>query len=187
MTLFELTFGLTALILGLALTHMASNLYRLAKAGRKVRWAPEPLLQTGLVLLVVVFVWVNQWETRGTTSIIYARELLQVLKLLVLYIAAAACLPEVHDHEGEIDLYVHYDQTRRLSYGALVAGLVLFDVYGWTGEQTFHWCWNMLASFVFIGPYLVMMFVRQRWLNVLLLVSVLIYFGSSIMAYRLNE
>ena len=187
MTLFELTFGLTALVLGLALTHMASNLYRLANAGRKVRWAPEPLLQAALVLLVLVFVWVNQWETRGTTSIIYARELLQVLKLLVLYVAAAACLPDVHDTEEEIDLYVHYDRTRRLSYGALVAGLVLFNIYGWTGQQTFHWRWNMLRPLIFIGPYVLMMFVRQRWLNMLLLAAVIIYFGSSIMTYRLNE
>src|SRR5438045_551411 len=178
MTLFELTFGLTALILGLALTHLASNLYRLAKAGRKVRWAPEPLLQTGLVLLVVVFVWVNQWETRGTTSIIYARELLQVLKLLALYIAAAACLPEVRDTGDGIDLYVHYDQTRRLSYGGLVAGLVLFNIYRWTGEQTFQWRWNMLSPLVFIGPYVLMMFVHQHWLNVLLLVAAIIYFSS---------
>jgi hypothetical protein len=45
MTLFELTFTLSAVILGLALTHMASSLYRLVLAGRRVRWALEPLLQ----------------------------------------------------------------------------------------------------------------------------------------------
>lgn len=59
MTFFELTFSLSALILGLALTHMASALYRLALAGRRVHWAPEPLLQAALVLLIVVFVWVK--------------------------------------------------------------------------------------------------------------------------------
>jgi len=53
MTLFELTFSLSAVILGLALTHMASSLYRLVLAGRRVRWALEPLMQAALVFLIV--------------------------------------------------------------------------------------------------------------------------------------
>jgi hypothetical protein len=186
MTLFELTFSLSALILGLALTHMAAALYKLAQAGRRVRWAPEPLLQAAIVLLVIVFLWVNQWEGRGTTAIVFWRILVQVLELLALYIAAAACLPEVREGDSEIDLYVHYDHTRRLSFGALSAGLVLFSVYRWTGDPAFHWRWDMLRIFVYLGPYLLMMFVRRRWLNMLLLMAVLIYFGSVIMAYRLN-
>ena len=68
MTLFELTFTLSALILGLALTHMASSLYRLVLAGRRVHWAPEPLMQATLVLLIVVFVWLNEWNGRGARS-----------------------------------------------------------------------------------------------------------------------
>ena len=76
MTLFELTFTLSALILGLALTHMASSLYRLVLAGRRVRWALEPLMQAALVLLIVVFVWLNEWNERGVTTIIYGRVLL---------------------------------------------------------------------------------------------------------------
>jgi hypothetical protein len=69
MTLFELTFSLSVLILGLALTHMASSLYRLVLAGRRVRWALEPLMQAALVLLIVVFVWLNEWNGRGVTTI----------------------------------------------------------------------------------------------------------------------
>lgn len=186
MTLFELTFSLTALILGLALTHMASNLYKLAHAQRRVRWAPEPLLQAGIVLLVIVFVWVSQWEYRSTTDITYGLILLQTIKLLVLYVAAAACLPEVREGEGAIDLYAHYDRTRRLSFGALALGLVLFSVYRWTSNPDFRWSWAMLFPLAFIVPYVCMMFIRVRWLNILLLGVLLAYFGSSIMGYRLH-
>jgi hypothetical protein len=49
MSLFEFTFGLSAVILGLALTHMASSVHRLVLAGERVRWAPEPILLTVLV------------------------------------------------------------------------------------------------------------------------------------------
>jgi hypothetical protein len=187
MTLFELTFSLTALILGLALTHMASNLYKLAHAGRRVRWALEPLLQAAIVLMVLVFVWVGQWTERAITGTTYARVLLQTIKLLVLYVGAAACLPETREGESKIDLYAHYDRTRRLSFGALAMGLLLFSIYNWTGEQNFHWRWNMLLPLVFIGPYISLMFIRWRWLNILLLVTILIYFGSSIMGYRMHE
>ena len=185
MTLFELTFTLSALILGLALTHMASALYRLVLAGKRVRWALEPLLQAVLILLIMVFVWVTQWNERNMSTLVYWRVLLQVLKLLVVYIAAAACLPEPEKHEAKLDLYAHYNQTRRVSFGALVMGLVFFQLYNWTGEKAFHWRWDMLRSLIFIGPYIVMMFVPWRWLNILLLSAVLIYFGSSIMGYRL--
>src|SRR5260370_40450280 len=142
MTLFELTFSLSALILGLALTHMASSLSRLVLAGRRVRWAPEPLMQAALVVLIVVFVWLNEWNGRGVTTIIYGRVLLRSLNLLVLYIAAAVCLPEVRDEAGEVNMYAYYDRARPLSFGALAIRLVFFHPYNWTGAQPFHWRWQ---------------------------------------------
>jgi hypothetical protein len=186
MTLFELTFSLSALILGLALTHMASSLYRLVLAGRRVRWAVEPLMQAALVLLIVVFVWLNEWNGRGVTTIIYGRVLLRSLNLLVLYIAAAVCLPEVREGAGEVNMYAYYDRARRVSFGALAIGLVFFSLYNWTGEQAFHWRWEMLRPLSFLGPYVVMMFARWRWLNVSLLAAMLIYFSIITMGYRLS-
>ncbi|HWY51319.1 MAG TPA: hypothetical protein VNW72_07530 [Chthoniobacterales bacterium] len=186
MTLFELTFTLSALILGLALTHMASSLYRLVLAGRRVRWALEPLMQAALVLLIVVFVWLNEWNGRGVTTIIYGRVLLRSLNLLVLYIAAAVCLPEAREGAGEVNMHAYYDRARRLSFGALAIGLVFFNLYNWTGEQSFHWRWQMLRGLTFLPPYVVMMFVRWRWLNVSLLAAMLIYFSIITMGYRLS-
>ena len=186
MTLFELTFTLSALILGLALTHMASSLYRLVLAGRRVRWALEPVMQATLVLLIVVFVWLNEWNGRGVTTIIYGRVLLRSLNLLVLYIAAAVCLPEVREGAGEVNMYAYYDRARRVSFGALAIGIVFFNLYNWTGEQAFHWRWQMLRPLSFLGPYVVMMFARWRWLNVLLLAAMLIYFSIITMGYRLS-
>ena len=186
MTLFELTFTLSALIMGLALTHMASSLYRLVLAGRRVRWALEPLMQATLVLLIVVFVWLNEWNGRGVTTIIYGRVLLRSLNLLVLYIAAAVCLPEAKEGTDEVNMYAYYDRTRRVSFGALAIGLVFFNLYNWTGEEAFHWRWQMLRSLAFLGPYVVMMFARWRWLNVTLLAAMLIYFSIITMSYRLS-
>ena len=57
MSLFDFTFSLSAVILGLALTHIASTTHKLLLAGRRVRWAPEPMLLSFIVLLVIVSVW----------------------------------------------------------------------------------------------------------------------------------
>jgi len=186
MTLFELTFSLSAVILGLALTHMASSLYRLVLAGRRVRWALEPLMQAALVFLIVVSVWLNEWYGRGMTSVTYGRVLLRSLNLLVLYIAAAVCLPEIREGASEVDMYAYYDRARRVSFGALAIGIVFFNLYIWTGEQAFHWRWQMLRPLVFLGPYVVMMFAKWRWLNVSLLAAMLIYFMITTSGWRLN-
>ena len=61
-SLFDFTFGLSAVILGLALTHLASSLHRLAMAGRRVRWAPEPALLSAIIFVVIVSVWLRQWQ-----------------------------------------------------------------------------------------------------------------------------
>src|SRR5260370_20983179 len=108
MTLFELTFTLSALILGLALTHMASSLYRLVLAGRRVRWALEPLMQAALVLLIVVFVLLNEWNGRGVTTIIYGRGPLRSLNLLLLYIAPAVCFPQRRTGARDANTYTYH-------------------------------------------------------------------------------
>jgi hypothetical protein len=51
-----------------------------------------------------------------------------VLKLLAVYVVAAAVLPEPGG-DGQIDLWEHYMASRRVTYGALLVGLVLFTAY----------------------------------------------------------
>src|SRR5262245_33477431 len=128
MTPFELFFGLTSVILALALTHLANSLQLLLRAGRRVRWAIEPILQAILIIMIVVFVWVDQWHDRNEASFTVLQSLLQVLKLLAVYVVAAAILPE--PKEGEtVDLNEHYMASRYVTYGALLVGLLLFTAY----------------------------------------------------------
>ena len=129
MTPFELFFGLTSVILALALTHLANSFQLLLRAGRRVRWAIEPILQIALVLMIVVFVWADQWDSRDETAFTVWQSMLQVLKLLAIYVAAAAILPEPGE-KATVDLRDHYMASRRVTYGALLAGLLLFIAYG---------------------------------------------------------
>ena len=78
MTPFELFFGLTTVILGLALTHVANSFQLLLRAGKRVRWAIEPLLQATLIVMIVVFVWADQWDNRNQAAFTVGQSLLQV-------------------------------------------------------------------------------------------------------------
>ena len=126
MSLFEFTFGLSAVILGLALAHMASTVSRLALAGRRVRWAPEPLLLAAIIVLVIISVWLGQWRARDQTETTVGMMLLQVGKLMLPFMAATFVLPDPVPDEGPIDLYAHYDRTRALTFGSLILGLMAF-------------------------------------------------------------
>jgi hypothetical protein len=196
MSLFEFTFGLSAVILGLALTHMASTVSKLAMAGRRVRWAPEPLLLAAIIALVIVFVWLDQWSLRGGTETTVGMMLMQVGKLMLPFMAATFVLPDPIPEEGPIDLYAHYDRTRRLTFGALILGLMAFWGVGmvrWAGgafpEAGPMTVWSVLQSvpWAFCLGYGVLILVRRRWVNGTLLAAGLAYYGWSVLPMRLGE
>lgn len=188
MTLFELLFGLSAVVLGLALTHIAASLQRLLHAGRRVRWAAEPMLLTALLLLVIVTMWINQWSTRDVASITMFQALLQVLKLLAIYFAAASVLPEAVGSNGRIDLFEHYDRTRWLSYGALIAGLILILIYSVVEMHSFPdtvgaaLMWLLLPAI-----YLTLILVRWRPYNVAALIFALLFYGRQAWSIELTN
>ena len=188
MGLFELLFGLAAIILGLALTNITASLHRLALAGRKVRWAPEPLLLALLVTMIIVYVWLGHWFERKMTSINAGRALLDVARMMALYFAAASCLPEP-DQLGEkrIDLVDYYYGSRALSYGALITGLILFDIYFALGDRPMNWHETLRDDGGLVLVYGSLIFIRARWVHLVALSVVILVFGSSVFALTLKQ
>jgi hypothetical protein len=185
MTIFELLFSLTSVILGLALTQIATNLHSLLLAGRRVRWAPEPILLTVIILLVIVFVWLDQWGERSETSISFVYALLSVLKLLTLYLGAAFVLTAAEPGTGPVDLHAYYDRTRVFTFGLLITSMLLFGLYRHNPE--IGWSWNeVIGSLVMPFIYAPLIFIRRRWFNVLWLSLVLLLFGLDIAGYRVT-
>jgi hypothetical protein len=187
MSLFEFTFALSAVILGLALTHIAATIHKLLLAGKRVKWAPEPVLLTSIVLLVIVSVWLGAWSDRGEATVTIGQMLLQVAKLLTLYIAAASCLPEPTGAEP-IDLREYYDRTRLLSFGSLTLSLVLFWLYfiaidGMPSPITLGLTVNML---LYPTLYVLLIFVRRRWFNILILGFIIAYYGWRVLGQQLT-
>lgn len=185
MSLFELTFTLTSVILGLALTQMAANIHKLAYAGRKIRWAPEPILLAGIVFTVIVSVWLDQWNSREVSEITVGRMLLQVLKMMAIYIAAASVLPDPAEAEGR-DLYAYYDTTRYLTYGALILGLTLFTIFNLTDGRPIRWSVGVVLNILlYPAIYLSLILIRWRPFNIVVLALGLSFWLWQIAGLRL--
>jgi hypothetical protein len=189
MSLFEFTFALSAVMLGLALAHIAAVLHKLLLAGRRVLWASEPVLLTALVMLVIVVVWLGSWRLRDETSVLLGTMILQVLTLMTLYFTAASCLPEPDGGPEPINTYEYYDRTRLLSFGSLMASYVLFEIgsiatAGWPRQITFA---TLEGWFLFPTLYALLIFIRARWFNILTLSFALLYFGWGVMGLRLAD
>ena len=174
MAVAEFLIGLATIILGLALSNIASSIHRLALFGRKVRWAPEPILLTILLVLILVNVWFSYWDIRDVKSINEGRALITVAQLMTLYFAAASCLPEVDRiPEAGIDLKAYYYETRQLAYGAMVVSLSLIGFRALVGGGVPVFLEWLAEAAIPIILYLILCVIRWRWahLGVLLLVN----------------
>lgn len=175
MSLFEFTFALSAVMLGLALTHIAATVHKLLLAGKRVTWAPEPILLTGIVVLVIITLWLFSWSDRNNPSVTAGEMMLHVSTLFALYISAASCLPEPGGNK-RFNLRTYYDETRSLSFGALLISLLLSHTvniiyHRFTVPFSF---WPVFGLIYFPVLYVSLIFIRRRWFNLLALGGIIV-------------
>lgn len=177
MSLFEFTFALSAVILGLALTQVAASLHKLLLAGKQVRWALEPVLLTLIVVLVIVSVWVGAWDESDRTLVTLNQILIQTAMYMALYFGAASALPEPRGEEL-LDLHAYYDRTRLLTFGALITSMTLFKIYFGTlyGFRQVFSGFSLAEHVLACVLYGSLILVRKRWYNVLVLSFVLVFY-----------
>ena len=112
MTGFEYGLALVAVVIGLALTDVAQSTHRLLVNRRAVRWDPLAVLVAIYVLLTVVRMWFAVWSIREVGDVLYYPFYLSLFaELFVLYLLAAACLPDECTPDG-VDLRAFYEQRR---------------------------------------------------------------------------
>jgi hypothetical protein len=191
MTLFELTFALSAVILGLALTQIVSSLHRLMLAGRRVHWAPEPILLCALIFMVTVTVWLQHWDYRHQTTTTIGLVMLLVMPLLLLFLAAAFVLPEHPPKDGEIDLLAHYNRTRPFAFGALILSMLLFRLYDAlfaTEANGFSGWWRLIGHDLWpVAVFAVLIPIRARWFNIALLIVLVGMFAWKVIPIPLTQ
>ncbi|HXZ67660.1 MAG TPA: hypothetical protein VEH07_03635 [Alphaproteobacteria bacterium] len=109
---FEYAMGLFAVVIGLAVTDIATSFHRLIRAKHYVRWDPLALAAAFYTLCMAVYMWFDIWGVRNfaiTRQFFFYLGL--VIELFILFLASAASLPD--EAEEAIDLRVYYADNRR--------------------------------------------------------------------------
>jgi hypothetical protein len=125
MSLVERVDVLVAIILGLALAELGTSLHRLMRAGKRVRWDwMSPSLAFVMLLETVQFWWLSKTWYVNATELRLIEFLPRLILLLLIYLLAAAVLPDEVPEKG-INLRTFYVETSRY-FWALVLLLTLF-------------------------------------------------------------
>lgn len=188
MTVFEFTFGLIAIIMGLALTDIAGSFHRLVMNRAVVRWHPLPLLAAAMALTGVILAWWSYWSDRSHRAVTFAGLVYEVGQALVLYLLAAASLPDKVDEGEGVDLGAYYDQVRPyymslLAAYVLMAGPIAAVREILAGENAWE---GLFLNAGMVALFVACIFIRARWFNLLVLVSTLGLLGVRWWAIQLR-
>src|SRR3984885_8586869 len=156
---FEYAMGLFSVLIGLAVADVAMSFHRLMRSKLPVRWDPLALGAALYTLCTAVYMWFDIW---GVRHFALTRHFLFYLglgaALFVLFLAAAASLPDdADDADDAIDLREYYARNRRY-FWALIAlfqfGYVAFGVYFGASESEHLPAWlHLLMWVLMIGPF----------------------------------
>ena len=110
-----------SMLIGLGVADLLLSLHRLLRARRRVRWDGLPLLVAFLVLLVIVQMW---WliAQPGAKSMTIGAFLPTLVELILLFLLAAACLPDEVPPEG-MDLKAYYHENGAYIWSLFAAAL----------------------------------------------------------------
>jgi hypothetical protein len=129
MSLVERVGVLVAIVLGLALAELGTSFHRLMRAGKRVRWDwMSPTLAFVMLLEAVQFWWLSQSWYANATELYLIEFLPRLLILLLIYLLAAAVLPDEVPEEG-INLRTFYVETSRYFWALiwlLTLGIMIF-------------------------------------------------------------
>lgn len=127
MTPYEYFIVLIVVLIGLALSDLTISLHKLLAAGPRVKWhwaAPATAL---LAAVLVVGEFMTTWFARAPT-ITFSHVLPSVGLMVLLYLGAAATLPDEVGPEG-VDLKLFYFDNRRHFWGVMTAFMAVQTLF----------------------------------------------------------
>ncbi len=109
---FEYALGLYSVLIGLAIADIAASFHRLARSRAPIDWDPLTLLAAFYALLTAIGMWFDIWTVRNVAQTRhFFFYLTMVASLFVLFLIAAASLPDSPEEDGDLRLY--YDRNHR--------------------------------------------------------------------------
>jgi|SRR5580765_4690792 len=128
---FEYALGLFSVLIGLSVADIATSFHRLVRSRAPVNWDPLALLAALYALLIAIGMWFDLWGVRDVPA---TRQfffyLVMVATLFVVFLIAAASLPDDPGREG--DLRQFYSANRHYFWGLVALfqlGYALLGIY----------------------------------------------------------
>ncbi|THD77509.1 MAG: hypothetical protein E7812_16430 [Phenylobacterium sp.] len=185
---FEYLLLFTAIILGLAVSDLAMSLHRLLGAGKRVRWDWLAPLAAVVAFLKIVTQW---WSWHSAEQLAGAVTFEMFLTLLVaavlLFLLAAAALPDEAPRDETIDLRLHYAAVSRRYWLLFLGHWLVGNVASvWVQIAAEHAHFTLLQPAYLIGLVIgSLILIRNRWWHTICLLGfVAIYlvqfFGQSL-------
>ena len=162
MSLVERVDVLIAIVLGLALAELGTSLHRLMRAGKRVKWDwMSPALACVMLLEVIQFWWLSQNWYASAAELRLLEFLPRLVVLLLIYLLAAAVLPDEVPERG-LDLRNFYLASSRYFWAlvVLLTVLIMFVLVPAAGAQDYlgslkrHVLLDLLALLIAIPPLL---------------------------------
>lgn len=165
-----------AIIIGLAVSVLTMNFYRLIVAGKKVKWDwLSPLLAVFMLFVTVSYWWASySWYSKATTLGVY-QFLPDLLNVIMLFLAVAGVLPETVPARG-IDLRRFYFERSRFVYGIMALCIAEASLLNVVRAHDKSWAGVIDAlniNPVFMVMFAVLALTRRVWVHGVLLIVAL--------------
>ena len=161
---FDYALGLLAVLFGLALADIANSVHKLVRHGGSVRWDGRVVAATLLVIVIIIRLWFSIWSVRSFGSVlVFPFYLWMFVELMILFLLAANCLPD--DPAPDCDLGTFYDGNRRIFWSIFAVFQLSYGLHWvyFVGDGAPLRIWA--AVFVPLLLYVLLVFVRARWLQ----------------------
>jgi hypothetical protein len=163
---FEYLLLFTAIILGLAVSDLAISLHRLLGAGRRVKWDWLAPLAALVAFLKIVTQWWS-WHAAEPLAAAVTFEVFLVLQTgsVLLFLLAAAALPDEVRPEETVDLAAHYATVRRRYWSLFLAQWLVGNLgSAWIQIAATHARFDPLQpAYLLILLIGSMILVKNRW------------------------
>lgn len=180
MSNFEFALSLFGLVFGLSIVEVMAGFGRVLRARPKVRlgW-PTPLLGILLIIDLVTF-WTNAWELREALPPSFWTLLAGTAIAAIYYLSASVLFP--HDLDEWTDLDAYFVRHKAQVILGIIAANLLFGACASALTGSYPTGWVLVKHLAFSALSIAVIFARWRWLETVLLLTLLACYAISRLA-----
>jgi len=177
-----------AVVLGLAISDLAISLHRLLNAAERVRWGLLSPLAAIVAFLKIITQWWTWYSAKPLASALSFEMFIGVMiGAVLLFLMAAAALPETSEGETVVDLPSYYMRVRR-RFWLLFAShwVVATGVSIWVQVQIEGARLNLLSPvFLIVPAAFLLAYFKAYWLHALCLSGLIVLYLSQLFGQHL--